>query len=440
MRIKHNIYYSSAVEGDLGAILGSPHYSYRFAESKFMRLLSQKRLSAAKLVMPEFYSEASSLPASIYTKGLPHVHLIFRSTEQIRLLKFATNISCFAWEFPVLKDHTDIDEHPFLNQKRMLGLCDEVWVPCAYTRNTLLAHGLQNVHVVPAPIEIPNTRRTLRFDSLSKLGTSVIVPLYYNFLRSHSENRKISAEHRDTLKNYITARLRKNRDLRIYLSILNPEDFRKNLDALIRAFDLFSRDRDDVILILKVVTSSVRFDLLDVVANVIPNKLASGSAFSCDNIVIFNDFLSDVEMRYIFKLADYYICTSICEGQNLPLLEAMAHGVVPISTVHTAMADYLSAENSIVIDDCEVPNDIPFLAGCVAGRPFSIRRSRVQDILVALEKSSKLKPNGYETLASNARRTVTKIYSPEAVWTKILDRLANLGAVETRHVSHRHQK
>jgi len=148
-----NIYHSSAVEGSLSEVLGAPNYSYRFAEAKFMAAFAAHGRTSIKLAMPEYYATEAALPPGMRSEGLPAAHLIFRSTEQIRLLKFAWNICCFAWEFDVLKDDTGINEHPFLNQKRMLSLCDEVWVPCSYTKAVLERHGIANVHVIPAPIE-----------------------------------------------------------------------------------------------------------------------------------------------------------------------------------------------------------------------------------------------------------------------------------------------
>jgi glycosyltransferase involved in cell wall biosynthesis len=54
-------------------------------------------------------------------------------------------------------------------------------------------------------------------------------------------------------------------------------------------------------------------------------------------------------MNHLFDASSFYLCTSYGEGQNLPLLEAMGRGVVPISVDHTAMADYIRPDNAVVI-------------------------------------------------------------------------------------------
>jgi glycosyltransferase involved in cell wall biosynthesis len=430
-----NLYYSSAVAGDLGALLGAPHYSYRFAESKFLATFTAERATVHPLPMPEYYNSPAALPAELHAEGKTDVHLIFRSAEQIRLLKFAWNVCCFAWEFDVIKDHTGIDEHPFLNQKRMLSLCQEIWVPCSYTKAVLESHGLRNAQLIPAPIPPAAEDPPPLLEALSSLGHLSVAPLHYNFLRSQAENRAACAERSSTFLEYMGARLKACDELRIYLTVLNPEDFRKNLDAMLRAFDLFSRTRRDAVLVVKVLTAASRFHLLDVLCDVIPNKMASGTVLRSDNIVFFNDFLSERELSYLYSIADFYLCTSLCEGQNLPLLEAMAHGVVPVSTANTAMADYIHAENAIVIRGRLEPNDCVHLAGTLAGRPFSVHRSGVADIHDALERSVALSPVRYATLAAGARHVTRVQYSPQVIWSAIAARLAAIRSLTAGKVA-----
>ena len=71
------------------------------------------------------------------------------------------------------------------------------------------------------------------------------------------------------------------------------------------------------------------------------NKFANGTTIESDRIAFFNAFLSEAQMTALYSLADFYLCTSVAEGQNLPLLEAMAHGTVPVTTANTAMLDYI---------------------------------------------------------------------------------------------------
>ncbi len=409
-------------------VLGAPHYSYRFAEAKFLALLKRRDMLPAKLGMPEYYNSARAFADGAIDEMLPTLHLIFRSTEQIRLLKFAVNICCFAWEFDVLKDATLVNEHPFLNQKRMLELCDEVWVPSSYTGRVLERHGLHHSVCIPAPIPMPKRRRHSREEALIQLGSLSVVPLVYHFLLSPGENRKLAQTRSNTLLGWIAPWMRKSPSPVVYLSVLNPEDFRKNLDALIRGFYYFSKAHPEAVLVIKVLTSATRFHLLDVVSDVIPHKLESGTVLSSENIVVFNSYLSEAEMGALYDLADFYLCTSVAEGQNLPLLEAMSRGTVPVTTDNTAMQDYVTADNAIVIRDRVIANDTQHLAGTVAGRPFDIHRCEVSDVHEALTRSHALDAATREAMAQCGQATVRERYSHEAIWPRIEARLAGLSA------------
>ncbi len=412
------------------SVLGAPHYSYRFAEAKFLDLLKRRDMLPGKLSMPEYYNSARAFPDGAIDESLPTLHLVFRSTEQVRLLKFAVNICCFAWEFDVLKDATLVNEHPFLNQKRMLALCDEVWVPSSYTGRVLALHGLTHSVRIPAPVPMPTRRRHSREEALIQLGSLSVVPVVYHFLLSPGENRKLAQTRSNTLLGWIAPWMRRASAPTIYLSVLNPEDFRKNLDALIRGFYYFSELHPEAVLIIKVLTSATRFHLLDVVSDVIPHKLESGTVLSSENIVVFNAYLSEAEMGALYDLADFYLCTSVAEGQNLPLLEAMSHGTVPVTTDNTAMQDYIDAGNAVIIRDRVVANDTQHLAGTIAGRPFDIHRCEMSDVHEALERSVALDASALETMAQNCRQTVRERYSHEAIWPHIESRLAALSRHE----------
>lgn len=418
------ILYSSANDLDLGKALGAPHYSYRFAENHFLRMFKSLGLAATHLPMPEYYGQRSALAAEIEGLAAHPVHLMFRSTEDFRILKCGYNIGCFAWEFDVLKDHTPIGEHPFLNQKRMLGICDEIWVPSAYTREVLLSHGLANVHKIPAPITIPPRPARDRYDALAGLADIAVCPLFVNFLMPHGMSRDVCASRVLSLAEWLARKMARSDRLRIYLTVLNPEDFRKNLDAILRGFHHFAAEDPDNVLIVKALTARSRFSLADLVSDVVRAKMGAGTNLESDNIVFFSDFLSEEALSLLYCLADFYVCAPIAEGQNLPLLEAMAHGVVPITTRHTAMLDYIDPENAVIIRDQQIPHDSEHLAGCIAGKPFSIRRSEYRDVYDALRRSTELSEAQRGAMSSRAVAVVGERYSFDSVWDLIRSRLS----------------
>ena len=210
---------------------------------------------------------------------------------------------------------------------------------------------------------------------------------------------------------------------KVYLAIFNPEDFRKNLDAMVRGFDAFQQHNRDAILIIKALTSPERFTLDLVVLDVMVNKLASGSSFANDNIIVFNQFLTDEEMSALYDLADFYLCTSIAEGQNLPLLEAMARGVVPVTTRTTAMLDYIDPSDAVIIETTSVLNENPHLAGCIAGKPYDVDVCDARQVTAALNEANALTEDAYNRLSSAARMMVHDRMSFSRLQPAIAERL-----------------
>jgi glycosyltransferase involved in cell wall biosynthesis len=411
---------STALEGDLSALLGQPHYSYRFAEAKFAAAFAAAGVPLPLIAMPECHATAAAL--GLGAAGGTLVHLIFRSTEQIRLLKPAVNICCFAWEFEVLRDWTAPGEHPFLNQVRMLSLCDEIWVPCRFTAAVLRAHGVDRVHVIPAPVRGPATGRPSLVEALMTVGPVGAMPLLAHFLRPQADVARDVAARGLTLIDRLAPRRSEPPPL-IYLTILNPEDFRKNLDALLRGFHHFQQAVVDAVLIVKVVTAEARFSLERVIAEVVPPKLAGGSILENDNIVFVGGFLSETQMSALFGLADFYLCASLAEGQNLPLLEAMAHGCVPVTTANTAMADYITPDNAFVIETTRVAAPTEHLAGSRAGRPYQVDLCGARQVRDALLRSARARPPARRRRAEEAARAAREGFGHAAVWPAIAARL-----------------
>lgn len=410
------ICYSSTTAGEGPHQLGSPHYSYRFAEEKFLRCLMGMEIPVHRVAMPEYYSAAAAYD------GLPrwggrHVHLIFRSTASIRILKSGYNIVCYAWEFPFIKDGSLEGEHPFLDQRRMLALCDEIWVPCSYTKEVLERHGLRNVHTIPAPIFVSPQVKLPRRETLARIGHLDTMPLFVNFLGSGSSG------HDGYRPFYTTVGTSTPRPRRIYLSVFNPEDFRKNLDGMVRGFDAFLQSGRDDLLIIKALTAADRFSLEQVVRDVMVNKLARGSSFGTENILVFNAYLSEDAMTMLYDLADFYLCTSIAEGQNLPLLEAMARGAVPVTTRTTAMLDYIDDENAIVIETERRLNTNEHLAGNVAGKPYDVDICTPRQVVAALDASAALDDARYARLSAAACARVKDGYTSAKLAPLIAARL-----------------
>ena len=151
--------------------------------------------------------------------------------------------------------------------------------------------------------------------------------------------------------------------------------------------------------------------------------MAPGTNLESDDIVFFNDFLDDEALSAMYSVADFYLCTSVAEGQNLPLLEAMAHGVIPVTPRHSAMLDYIDDGHAIIIPHRRVPNDCEHFAACAALKPFQINRCGFAEVAGALERSTRLSERTRRRMSARAVASVREGYSHDAVWPLLLSRL-----------------
>ncbi|HEV2169727.1 MAG TPA: glycosyltransferase [Candidatus Binatus sp.] len=291
----------------------------------------------------------------------------------------------------------------------------------------MAAHGLANVHRIPAPIAMPQHPHGGRDDHLAPLADLTVCPLFVNFLAGKSVSRAVCEARSVLLGDWLARKRTRGGKLRIYLTILNPEDFRKDLDAMLRGFYYFAAAHPGNVLLVKAVTSQSRFSLPDVVADVVRAKMAPWTNMESDDVVFFNDFLDDETLSSLYSLADFYLCTSVAEGQNLPLLEAMAHGIVPVAPRHTAMLDYIAEDNAVIVKHRRVPNDCEHFAACATGKPFHINRCGFVDVCDALERSARLSERTRRRISARAIEAVRERYSYEAVWPLLEARLNSAG-------------
>jgi len=380
--------------------------------------------------MPEFYNRRAALPsADNVPPGARPWHLIFRSTEEIRLLKVGYNIACFAWEFDILKDETKRDEHPFANQVHMLGLCDEIWVPCNFSRNVLLRHGIATVKVVPAPIRVKKPAFASRREALHQLIAIPVTPMNHN---PHWLLEDSMRANKDLLRPLYEWLLVNSPEPEIYISVLNPEDDRKNMNAMFRGFYYYHQQNPNSILLVKLVTSLKRYDMdpAAMMNKLLIHKFTDRNILQSSAILLIPDYLSSEQMDTLYQAADFYLCTSVAEGQNLPLLEAMSNGVVPISPRHTAMLDYLDNDNSVEITSRRMVNFMSNIAASRFGKPLWIDFSDERDVFVALAAAGRLSGPDKRRLSENAIATVHRQYSTDVILDRIGERLGEIRAGE----------
>lgn len=404
--------------------LGKAHYSYGFAAEAFQRMFTQMNVDVRPIEAPEQFKSAGYASTNDFAEGR-HLHLIFRSTEQIRPIVGAHNIACFAWEFDALKHDGLPTESILHDQVAMLATCDEIWTPCSYTKAILAGYGLEQVHVIPAPIGIPEPEAGPRHAHLRSIELLESVPLVTRSSAGQEDFVQMAERHSAPLR--AQPRLQRAiRDGQVFLTVCNPYDSRKNLAALIEGFLMATQDRHDCVLVVKLVTSGQFGSPAGYLYHQMRVLFGNPHCLHEESVVLFSGFLTNEEMAALYNSADYYVSASIGEGQNLPLLEAMAHGCVPVSVANTAMADYISDNNAVVIADRRFRGMVSGTAGDVAGVRLTVPFADRFDVARAVTAALGLNDDEKDAKRQNARASVARLFSPEAVFEAVTARARSI--------------
>jgi len=408
------IYYSYRVEDEkitgftnnkeYKVVFGKAHYSYKIAAKKFLSTLEKNKYISHEIIRPEMYKHKESFLHIKDFNNKKNIHLIFKPIEHITLLKNSKNIGVFAWEFDKITEK-DIGGNPFLNQKRMLSLLDEIWVPSSYTEKVLKRYGFDNTHFIPAPIQKPigldNGKSLLSL--IANLTSIKYHPAHFN----EEPTRPIK-------DNIDLSKINK-----IYFSILNPWDYRKNLSGLLKTFEEFSKKFNDTLLIIKI-TIDNKETLLTSINEIIYHNFHHKNVKS-NNILFVSEYMPEKTLYSIMSKVDFYYNLSFAEGQFLPILESMILGTVPISPDTTAMSDYITENNALVIKS--KPTQANPNASAFNRSDFIWFEPNLKQALDQLENSYFLSNENYQKKATNAIKTVQKNYGENEVLRKIEERI-----------------
>jgi len=432
------IYYShrtrkALAEGHHYLPLGFAHYSYGSVCQKFQRLFKESGLPAQELPRPEIYADVAHVAGSAAARrGKRSMHIAFKPYEEIRLLKGAANVAHVAWEFDKLPSFEGLPyDHPrrtnVLNDYvHMLGLVSEVWVGCTYTKRVFESHGLTRVEVVPAPIETGHRAP----DRMPLLGSPSRVAGLECTRRAVSaclESTGTPHLDRNTMFRALETRATGGR---VFLSVLNPGDPRKNAAALLLGFQEFQRrcNRNDL-LIVKLVLSGMPESLRNALSEQLPKYFDYiGVPFSyidCANILLVPEHLSTDDLASLYQAADFYLCTSAAEGQGLPVQEAMAKGLVPISPAVTAMEDYIKGDFAIIMQPQPAP--IPLqVAQAYALSGLSWQLVDHHEVVDGLRRAVALDQDEYDRRSRAAWQFIHDNYGFQALRDKLLARKQEL--------------
>lgn len=351
-------------EGDKTAIsagLGQADYSYSFAMRGFVDALDEMEADYTVITNPEYISDIRER-----SNAEVNLHLSFYPPERVRLLKGAYNVNCFAWEFDRLRLPSEVlGFHAFADQATMLSVPDEVWVPSEHGAEAVRQSGVDtSVTMVSAPVLHNLTRKPRASrpsaNDLSRLarGLQDVAWQPLAVLPRIQPQMNEGAVGRESNVTAILSRADEDRAPVVFVSVFNAHDFRKQIGPMIEGFLKFAAHRPEALLLLKMTTPDTANSINDIVlkeqimdvGRMIPPMIS-------ERVWITKQVLTRDELNRLFDMAAYYLCTSYAEGQNLPLIEAMGRGIVPLSVDHTAMESYISEETAVVVPSEKRPFD-----------------------------------------------------------------------------------
>jgi len=186
---------------------------------------------------------------------------------------------------------------------------------------------------------------------------------------------------------------------------------RKNVKGLIKAFLRAFQDTEDAVLILKangVSAGSYEFESLK-------------ARFSSDRIVFLDQTFSRVESLQFLASLDVYVSLHRAEGFGLTLAESMALGTPVIATGYSGNLDFMTAENSMLVEYEIVTSDVdngPYTRGTVWAEP---------DIDDAAKKMREmLSERRRRKLASVGRKSVRDTLSAQQVSQSVSSAIVEL--------------
>jgi glycosyltransferase involved in cell wall biosynthesis len=209
----------------------------------------------------------------------------------------------------------------------------------------------------------------------------------------------------------------------VFVSILNPDEPGKNLTALIGGFLEFHSEHPESLLLLKLVVDNTSDPLDAVLTGILRTRISGYELIDCNAVWLATAPLTEPVLADLYRFSSAYLCSSLAEGQNSPLQEAMASGVVPITTRHTAMIDYIREENAVIIRSQRCPIDRPDTAmGTDPDASWHVCTSA--DVACGLRQFAGLGETARRELGARARAAIASDFSVATVARLIHSRLS----------------
>ena len=336
------IIYSETFKGEVEQRLGESEYSYYFVLKEFRPVLERLAIVVA---VGDPANEVDALRRSAAAHGEDCLFLSFAPPHQTLIDLECPTVPIFAWEFDTLP--SDVWGGDARNDWRtVLRRLGHAITHSNFTVDVVKKAMGQDFPIISIPAPVWD-----RFDELRRKITpypacpGVDIAVTGTVLDTAAPDFAPALRHLPDPGNPVYLHL----EGVIYTSVFNPRDGRKNWHDMLCGFCMTLRDCADATLIFKLThhDRDLAFEhLLETIYRLAP--------FKC-RIILILGYLNDADYEKLIGATSFALNVSAGEGQCLPLMESMSAGKPAIAPRHTALADYLTDENSFPVESSLEP-------------------------------------------------------------------------------------
>ncbi|MDR3571294.1 MAG: glycosyltransferase [Candidatus Pacebacteria bacterium] len=364
---------------------GAANYSYNIVADRLRTALRYAGLSVHDVDFPGVYTTELAIN-NLKQRIAPQdrfCHMAVKPLDHIELMRGVPNVIYYAWEFDRLTAQRTNND-PRTNQLLLLRQFDKIMVPCTFQHDVFQTSGLTQTVVVPIPVPIGNDSDALT--SALKLNAFDFRNRENILLDMHSLNQLYKG--------------------RIFLSVFNPLDPRKNFRNILMAAASIDTH---AVFIFKFTLDPNKTSTAWIIKRFGIDGVRVGKAL----IYFIPSYISEHDMHRLMQTANFALSASTAEGQNLPLLEGMAHGQIPVAPRHTAMLDYIDSDTSCVI--ASRPVKAPARTSYLGEADLRMHISNSEDISSAINNALSLSDTAVGFRSKACQSLVSRRYSTEAV-------------------------
>lgn len=340
--VNHFIVYSATNEKSLAKDFGGPEYSYYFVARAFNPML--ERLGTVHVVTDPV-DQVNRIYDECVARGENCLFFYYAPPHRMKPGARCPTIVVIAWEFPNIPTET-WDDDPRNDWRTVLRQTAGTIALSEYAALAVRQAMGERYPVLAVPAPVWDRSPTAGHKPPARAPTSTVELELEGFVfDSRLSTFKIGDVPPSPPRrrpNGAPPTARASLDGVVFTSVFAPKDGRKNWQDMLTAFLSAFRDTPDATLVFKMIgpESYWWWETHDLLA-----RMPSARC----RVVVLQGFLSDADYAQLVGASHWVVNASVAEGLCLPLLEFMCAGRPVVAPRHTAMADYLNADNSLLV-------------------------------------------------------------------------------------------